>query len=242
MFPTVVIIGSFLVPVAYVSFFYERRTICNVTMPSTAMCFFYGGILGTFAASSLEPFFIKSVNFKTTFIIGLIEELSKILGVLLIARHKKHNSTLDGIILGAAAGMGFAAFESTGYAFTGFLQSGGSLSYTLFITLLRGITSPIGHGTWTAIFAGVLFKESYSGKFNFNIKVLLAYASVVALHGLWDILPSTLSAVIPFGYAMIGSVAVIGIVGFIILYKQWREAKVRAVIDCAQAEVKVAPL
>ncbi|MDP4094805.1 MAG: PrsW family glutamic-type intramembrane protease, partial [Bacillota bacterium] len=147
LFPTVVLLGNFLVPVAFVAFFYERKARFNANMSSTSMCFFYGGVLGTLAAALLEPFFIRALTFSTAFSVGIIEEATKMIGVLLIARRRRHNSQLDGIILGSAAGMGFAAFESTGYAFTAFLQSGGSLSYTVFITLLRGVASPVGHGT-----------------------------------------------------------------------------------------------
>ena len=70
-----------------------------------------------------------------------------------------------GLILGAAAGMWFAALESMGYAFTAFLSSQGSLSATVNMTLLRGILAPIGHGTWTAILASVLFREGSAGHF-----------------------------------------------------------------------------
>ena len=55
----------------------------------------------------------------------------------------------DGIILGGAAGMGFAALESSGYVFTAFVDSGGSLSTLVLVTLLRGLLSPVGHGTPT---------------------------------------------------------------------------------------------
>src|SRR5258706_12178882 len=159
LFPTVVLLGNFLVPVAYVVFFYERRYLSELTLPTTALTFFYGGVLGVFAASLLEPIFIRRLDIVTAFGVGLIEEFAKILGLLLIVRRRRHDSELDGMILGAAAGMGFAALESTGYAFTAFLLSGGSLSATVGMTLLRGLLAPLGHGTWTAILAGVLFRE-----------------------------------------------------------------------------------
>jgi len=225
LFPSIVLIGNFLVPVAFVSFFYERRERFSVNMSATAMCFFYGGALGTIAASLLEPVFIHRLTFTTAFTVGIIEEFTKLIGVFLIARHRKYNSMLDGIILGSAAGMGFAAFESTGYAFTAFLQSGGSLSQTVFITLLRGITSPVGHGTWTAILSSILLRESIQGKFFFNTKVIKAYITVVVLHGLWDGLPLVINYIFPYVYsALIGQLA-LGIVGIFILYRRWQESK-----------------
>jgi RsiW-degrading membrane proteinase PrsW (M82 family) len=147
LFPTVVMIGNFLVPVTYVAFFYERRHYSQLSLPTTAFTFFYGGILGVLASSILEPIFIRSMDLGSLLLVGVIEESAKILGVLVIARRMQHNAEMDGLILGAAAGMGFAALESMGYTFTAFLTSGGSLTATVFVTMLRGILSPVGHGT-----------------------------------------------------------------------------------------------
>ncbi len=93
----------------------------------------------------------------------------------MIARHKRHDSEMDGLILGAAVGMGFAALESNGYAFTAFLESNGSISTTVGVTLIRGLLSPLGHGTWTAILASVLFRESRNGHFRIDLQVIGAY-------------------------------------------------------------------
>ena len=139
LFPTVALIGNFVVPVSYVAFFYERRHMSQVTLVSTARAFFYGGALGVFAAALLEPVFIRQLTFLSAFEVGLIEEFAKILGVLVVARHHRHDSEIDGIILGGAAGMGFAALESGGYVFTAFVESGGSLSALVLVTLLRGL-------------------------------------------------------------------------------------------------------
>ncbi|HEX2924925.1 MAG TPA: PrsW family intramembrane metalloprotease [Ruminiclostridium sp.] len=225
LFPSIVLIGNFLVPVAFVSFFYVRREWFSVNMSATAMCFFFGGALGTIAASLLEPVFIYKLTFTTAFTVGVIEEFTKLIGVFLIARHRRYNSMLDGIILGSAAGMGFAAFESTGYAFTVFLQSGGSLSQTVFITLLRGITSPVGHGTWTAILSSVLLKESEHGRFFINTRVLKAYITVVALHGLWDGFPLVIRYIFPSMYSILIGQLILGTVGLLILNSRWRESK-----------------
>jgi len=223
--PTLVFIGNFLVPVAFVLFFYERRGIFSVSMAATALCFLYGGLLGTITAAMIEPFFISELTFSSSFLVGFIEELAKIIGVVMIARRRRYNSYKDGIILGAAAGMGFAAFESTGYTFAAFLQTGGSLSYTVLITLLRGITAPVGHGTWTAIFSGVLLNESVSGRFYINRRVISAYLTVSILHGLWNGLPQVINDFIPSPNADMLGLAAIGAVGLYILYRQWRKAE-----------------
>ncbi|MFZ2097949.1 MAG: PrsW family glutamic-type intramembrane protease [Anaerolineales bacterium] len=226
LFPTVVMIGSFLVPISYVAFFYERGHLTsNLTLSTTLLCFVFGGILGVLAASLLEPIFIRKIDFVSTIAIGLIEEFTKILGVIIIARHRRHDSEMIGLILGAAAGMGFAALESMGYAFTSFLASGGSLDQTVAVTLLRGILSPVGHGTWTAILASVIFRESRGGHFRINIKVIGAYLLVSVLHGLWDGVPAVITSFLGSGLDVFVGQAVIGGVGLFILWLRWREAR-----------------
>jgi protease PrsW len=225
IFVTIVLVGNFLVPVSFVAFFYERRNRFGISMMSTALSFIFGGILGTSAAAILEPYFIQRLSFSSSFIIGLIEESTKLIGVLLVARRGRHTSGLDGIILGAAAGMGFAAFESTGYVFTDFLQSGGNLTETVVLTLFRGMISPVGHGTWTAILAGVIFSESGFYGYNINRRVISAFLTVVILHGLWDGIPFALNTFLPsFHSVLIGQLSV-GIFGLATLYRHWRAAR-----------------
>ncbi len=224
LFPTVVLLGSLVVPVAYVAFFYDRRHLSQLTLPTIVTTFVYGGVLGVFAASLLEPIFIRQLDLFSTFQVGLIEEFAKILGVLVVARRMRHNSELDGVIMGAAAGMGFAALESMGYTFTAFLASRGSLSLTVEVTLLRGLLSPLGHGTWTAILASVLFRESDAGRFRVNARVLGAYLIVVVLHGLWDGIPGVMSALLFPGIDVFIGQTLVGAVGLFILWRRWREA------------------
>jgi RsiW-degrading membrane proteinase PrsW (M82 family) len=227
-------LGSFMVPAAYIAFFYERKHLSDLTMPTTALSFFYGGVLGVFAAALLEPLFIRRLDLFTAFEIGLIEEFVKILGVLVIARQLRHDSEINGLILGAAAGMGFAALESTGYAFSAFLRSGGSLSASVIVTLGRGLLSPLGHGTWTAILAGVLFRESAPDHFRLNRKVIRAYLTVAALHGLWDGLPGLIIVFLLPGPDIFIAQAIVGAIGLFILWRRWREATRTAIGPAAE--------
>jgi hypothetical protein len=121
LFPTVVLVGNALVPVTYVVFFYERSYLSRLLLPTIGFAFLYGGLLGVLAAALLEPFFIRRLDLGSVLWIGLIEEGAKILGVIVIARRLASRSGMDGLILGAAVGMGFAVLESIGYTFTAFL-------------------------------------------------------------------------------------------------------------------------
>jgi RsiW-degrading membrane proteinase PrsW (M82 family) len=233
LFPTVIMLGNFMVPAAYVAFFYERRHLSHLAMPETASCFLYGGVLGVFAAALVEPLLIRNMSAPNAFLVGLIEELAKILGVLFLTRRQRHDLEFDGLIVGAAAGMGFAALESTGYAFTALLQSGGSFSASVVVTLMRGLFAPVGHGTWTAILAAVLFRESGPVRFRLNGRVVIAYLIVSALHGLWDVLPVLFSMFVWPGFGMLIGQVLIGCLGILVLARRWREAMPPRVVEQA---------
>ena len=224
LFPTVVMLGNLLVPVAYVAFFYQRRHLSDVTLPTVASAFVWGGLLGTFSAATLEPLFIRQLDFATAFVVGIIEELAKLLGVLVVARHRRHDREMDGLLLGAAAGMGFAALESSGYAFTAFLESRGSISAIVAITLIRGLLAPVGHGTWTALLASVMFRQGSATRFRLDRAVLGAYATVVLLHGLWDGLPGWLQIMLPLGIGLPFGQTVVAVVSVGLLVRRYREA------------------
>jgi len=224
LFPSLVMVGNFMVPVAYVAFLYERRHLSNLSMPTVSLAFLYGGLVGIVATAFLGPFFVSQLSLRTVLTVGLIEEFAKILGVLVIARRRRHDSEMDGLILGAAVGMGFAALESTGYAFTTFLLYNGSISATVQVTLFRGLLSPLGHGTWTAILASVLFRESKNCCFRINLQVIGAYLFVSILHAMWNGLSLALTPEVGLGLGVIIAWGVIGFIGLFALLVRWREA------------------
>jgi len=224
LFPSLVMVGSFTVPVAYVAFLYERRHFSRLKMPTVSLAFLYGGLVSILATSFLGPLFVIQFDLGEALAVGLVEEFAKILGVLVIARRRRHDSEMDGLILGAAVGMGFAALESTGYAFTSFLMSSGNISVTMEVTLFRGLLSPLGHGTWTAILASVLFRESKDCCFRINLQVIGAYLFVSILHAMWNGLSLVLTPTIGLGLGAITTWFVVGFIGLYVLRVRWREA------------------
>lgn len=240
LFPALLMVGTFMVPVAYVAFFYERRHLSRLTFSTLSLAFMYGGLLAILAASLLEPIFIRRLDLGAIIKIGLIEEFAKILGVLVIARHRRHDSEIDGLILGAAVGMGFSALESSGYAFTTYLQSNGNISIMVIVTLIRSLLSPLGHGTWTAILASVMFRESRNGHFRINLQVIGAFLLVSGLHALWDGLLIGYS-VNPNFFTLkdvLLTSGVISIVGLASLWLRWREGiKLQTILPPETADI-----
>jgi len=185
--PTVILLGSFLVPVAFVTYAFGLADKV-VTAQRIFTAFVYGGVLGVLGASVLEAAFLRQPSGPAYVGVGLIEEAAKLAALWLVARRLPRYTMRDGIVLGAAVGFGFAAFESAGYAFNALFTGGGPSLLNLVETeVLRGILTPVGHGLWTAILGGTLFGVAERhGRLRLSRAVAGSYVLVALLHGLWD--------------------------------------------------------
>jgi RsiW-degrading membrane proteinase PrsW (M82 family) len=111
LIPTVVLLGSFLVAVTFVAWAFERRETGEITGGLIFSTFVTGGVLGILGASVLESFLLHPSPWLF-FGVGLIEEAVKLGALMVLARRLRTRTLRDGMILGAAVGFGFAAFES----------------------------------------------------------------------------------------------------------------------------------
>jgi RsiW-degrading membrane proteinase PrsW (M82 family) len=185
--PTIILLGSFLVPVTFVAYAFGRADQV-VTAQRILAAFVYGGVLGVLGASLLEAEFLTQPSLPALVGVGLIEEAVKLAALWLLARRLPRYSMRDGVVLGAAVGFGFAALESAGYAFNALFTSNGlSLLNLVETEVLRGILAPVGHGLWTAILGGALFATAArGGRLRLGWSVVGVYLLVAGLHGLWD--------------------------------------------------------
>jgi RsiW-degrading membrane proteinase PrsW (M82 family) len=187
LIPTIILLGSFLVPVAFVAYAFGHADQV-VTPQRIFTAFVSGGVLGVLGASVLEAAFLRQPSGLAFLGVGLVEEAVKLAALWLLARRLPRYTMRDGIVLGAAVGFGFAALESAGYAFNAlFTTSGLSLLNLVETEVLRGILEPVGHGLWTAILGGVLFgAAARRGRLRPTRALLGWYLVVALLHGLWD--------------------------------------------------------
>ena len=189
LIPTLVLLGSFLVPVTFVTWAFERRETGEITAELVFRLFVVGGVLGVLGASVLETYLLYPSVWLYVWV-GLIEEAVKLAALAFLTRKLAVKSMRDGMILGATVGFGFAAFESAGYALTSlFTPQGLSLTDLVTTELLRGLFAPVGHGLWTAILGGVLFAWSTREHFVITRKLIVAFVGVSLLHTLWDSMP-----------------------------------------------------
>lgn len=235
LYPTVILIGNFLVPVTFVAFLYNHRHLSTLRLESVAICFVVGGILGVLGASILESLLLpktgnpnKGIPLGSGLLVGFIEEGCKIVALMILARRLRHTSEMDGLLLGGAVGMGFAALESTGYAFTVFLLSHGVVGTSIVETVIRGLLAPFGHGVWTGVLGAILFRESSkSNHFRITLPVILAYIGVSVIHGLWDGLPQTVFFIIPPGIPISVTILALSAIGIILLTVVFKRAEAR---------------
>src|SRR5262249_33488695 len=115
LLPSVVLIGSFLVPVTVIFWFLERGDFETELTPGRLLsAFFIAGVLGLLLAAVLEVWFLPSRLLPNLWV-GLIEEAAKALGVIVFALRLRRYRVRDGVLLGVVVGLGFGAFESSGY-------------------------------------------------------------------------------------------------------------------------------
>jgi RsiW-degrading membrane proteinase PrsW (M82 family) len=185
--PTVILLGSFLVPVTFVAYAFEHWASDSLTEQTIFVGFVYGGVLGVLGASVLEAPIAGQQSLLTYLGVGLIEEGCKLAALWFVARRLPTFLTRDGIVLGAAVGFGFAAFETAGYSFNAlFTIRGLSLGNLVETEILRGILAPVGHGLWTGILGGVLFHTARGGRLRLTRGLVAWYLAVAALHAFWD--------------------------------------------------------
>ncbi len=186
LIPTLILLGSFLVPFSVVLFAVER--LAGSLAPSHLfLAFFVGGVCGVLGASLLESDLHATpwVFFR----VGLIEEFVKVVVLLLMGRSAVPKTAREGALLGASVGAGFAAFESAGYAFNASLGTRGiDLGSLLQTEAMRSVMTPLGHVLWTALLGAVVFAAANpsTGRYRITGGVVAAFLGVAVLHGLWD--------------------------------------------------------
>ena len=128
--------------------------------------------------------------------------------VLLSKGKKRYPYILNGLLLGAAVGCGFAAFESAGYAYNN------TQFYDVFFTVItiRGILSPFAHIVWTAVAGAALWRvkkdNSFSLKHFKNKKFYMPFIVMMLCHAFWNS---------PIEFPLMGKYIICGLIAWIVL-------------------------
>ena len=188
--PGMIFIGALLVPISGLIFFFESNAFKNISIFDVMRMFISTMILYQFVTFSTESQYYGIMTITDAFIVGFVEELGKATVVILFINYLKTNKILNGLLIGAAVGAGFAVFESAGYIFRfGFNLFDGANNITE-ITIQRGWTALGSHLVWAAIVgaAAVIVKETKHFEWANIIdkRFIFFFFVAVTLHGIWD--------------------------------------------------------
>ena len=192
LLPTIVLLGSFLVPVTGIVWYLDHDASSSLSPRRIVSAFIVAGVLGLIVASLLEFWLVYGPGPIGMLKVGFIEEFVKGAAIILLALGLRSYATRDGMLLGATIGFGFAALETSGYALASLFVVQGqqlvlSLPSVVFTELVRAVLAPFGHGLWAAILGGVIFHASRKGHLRLTWSVLVAYIGVSLLHAAFDI-------------------------------------------------------
>jgi RsiW-degrading membrane proteinase PrsW (M82 family) len=219
-------VGALIGPVVFVQYLAESHNLTERPF-ELLMAALLGAILGLPAAFWLQrESGVLPTSLPAALLIASIEEPAKLLGVLWLLRSPALRFRMDGVIIGAAAGMGFAALETGMYA----LARNETVGALVGILWLRALLSPFTHGTWTAIACATLWREHGAGLRTGAPKIVAALVAVILLHGLfdWPLLP------VPFNFLWL---LIIGVASLLVL----RTVRQQAGMEEARALTALAP-
>lgn len=196
--PETLLLGGFVVPTALLFWIVDELGPGDADRggprPTTALdptrvlaAFALGGGLGLLGSALIEDLWTAAWPRVFFFDVAVTEEVVKLAAVWLVALPLAFYLRRDGMLLGAAVGLGFSAFESTGYAFNALVAGRHIGADVLAVQAVRGLLTPVGHALWTSLLAGALFAAARNNRLRMSWSVLGWLILVCALHAAWDI-------------------------------------------------------
>lgn len=232
--PGLIVIGSFAGPFALLIFFWEMNAPQNISIYETAKMFFVGGAASLVAALVLYAVFpVQELDVTGAIMVGIIEEIGKLMIIGYFVRKLNPKYILNGLLIGAAIGAGFAAFESAGYAFRFMYEEG--LESMLSIIFMRGWQSVGGHVVWSAIGGAAIVYAKRGQRLSIdhftNKHFLKLFIVPVALHAIWDMIryPVLVLILIVIAWVFIFTLINAGLKQIVRLNKEAAECQARGV-------------
>jgi protease PrsW len=112
-----------------------------------------------------------------------------------------------------------------GYGFVSLLTSRGNLGILDEVLLVRGLSSPAGHMSWTGLVCAVLWRERLkAGHATLNWRVGGAFLTAVVLHALWDTFASLGSTTFVEFLGVMSLSLLVALVSLVLLLRRVREA------------------
>lgn len=202
VFPTpstlmlLIVLPAFVIPIAILFFFWEMNIPGDISIFEMFLYMLIGGIASIMVTGVVHYFITFS---DTAYIAGpLPEELAKFVIVWILLSRNKHCYGIQGILVGACVGAGFAAMESAGYAYNYMGNDVASYSANIAqIQILRGVLSVGGHTVWASLYGGALALAKGRGRMQASLLmdplVMAAFSGAFLLHTAWNFMSSVTS-------------------------------------------------
>ncbi len=187
LLPALILLGAAAVPVSFVAFMFARPSGYDVGAGPVVLVAVVGGVIGVVTAGLVEYDTLHRLGVLPLLAVAVIEEAAKLIAPLIVVLFTRYRRPADGLLFGVAAGAGFAALETMGYAFVVLIQSQGQLATVDGVLLLRGLLSPAAHMTWTGLAAAALWRGA---EHRWHPGAVWRFSGVfgvaVLLHSAWD--------------------------------------------------------
>ncbi len=223
----------FLMPVTLLLLVWEMNVPRNISLTDVISTVALGGVMSLIATTILFQY----IDTPTAAWAGVVEEPAKLIVVYMILRKKNYKHALNGILVGAAVGTGFAVMESLYYVMNymgmGVMDvimnpDGYAVEYVediwqiglntgLYVALSRAVTSISGHGIFAALYGGALAKVKGDEELSFThllkLEFLGYFLTSILLHALHNSglslgLPALLGGLLPCEYIIIAGIAI----------------------------------
>jgi RsiW-degrading membrane proteinase PrsW (M82 family) len=121
-------------------------------------------------------------------LVGIIEEAAKLLvPVAVLLTLRRDRAPASGLLIGVAAGAGFAVLETMGYALVALVRSHGDLAVVNSLLFVRGLLSPASHMAWTGLAAVALWRAAIEHwRPRAMARFIGVFLVVAGLHAAWD--------------------------------------------------------
>jgi RsiW-degrading membrane proteinase PrsW (M82 family)/GNAT superfamily N-acetyltransferase len=234
------LIGAFTVASAFVyTMAYRLRPSDGLTVTRLLLAFLVGGILSTTLAGPFDALdnlwsggTDREVSLVSLSLAGVVEELFKILLVMVVSVGLSKKTVRNGLFLGAAVGFGFAAIENIGYARSAwneaFAEHVPALPPEIFVVISRDVAGVFGHPLFTALLAAALFAGVRNGRFRLTRRVVLVYLGVAFAHGLYDFTDASVFRLTRLAGLAETAFYAVAVVEAVVLCLIWRHVSRRA--------------
>lgn len=188
LFALAVGVGTFLGPIAFVVWVRNQERYWPEPWSSVARAFLWGATGAVVLAIALsllltseevlQPIGVSTAFVGAVIVAPIVEEATKGLGLRWV--DDAHVETEDGLVYGAAAGLGFSATENLVYGANAYLEGG--LDPLLWTVGLRTLTSSLLHASASALLGYALWRRRAgvavgAGVFAFYLGAVLLHSA-----------------------------------------------------------------